>query len=214
MAVSSAAGPPPPDCLVKPDYLQLRLPPLGFKWVEGNQPDGECKGVHAKKWLRQRAGSLNLFVSADGPSGSGRYWKVTIGVAKIEQAKPTRGICLITSTVGWRTLQEWKRGSLAWLDDLDHDGRAELIVWNSFPLREDASPADYGLTAWVYRVDSENSLTLEWNLSRKMAAAIELAYRSPLGGTTPYNPSQRAEAAEALKRFVDKRCSAVEYSRC
>ena len=202
-----AGGSFQPTCLVRPDHLQLRLPHHGFKWAEGEQSSGGCKGVPAKKWLRQGSGSFNLFVSGDGPSGSGRYWKVTIGVAKSKESKPTRGICLVTSTVGWRTLQQWKKAPLAWLEDLDHDGKAEVIVWNSFPIREEASMAEYGLMAWVYRIESENSLALDWNLSRKMAAEIAETYRSPLDSKATYSRPLRAEAAEALERFVDKRCS-------
>ncbi|MGH9971518.1 MAG: hypothetical protein ACREBG_27490 [Pyrinomonadaceae bacterium] len=197
----------PPPCLVRPDHFQLRLPRDGFRSPEGEQPRGRCEDVPARKWFRQPSGSLDLFVYADGPSGSGRYWNVTIGVAKRQESKPIRGTCLITSTVGWRTLQQWKKTPLAWLDDLDDDGKAELIIWNSFPLREGASMAEYGLMAWVYRVDSENSLVIDWNLSRKMAREIAGAYRSPLDSTASYLAPLRTEAAQALERFVDERCS-------
>lgn len=197
----------PPPCLVRPDHFQLRLPRHGFKWPKGEEPRGSCQDVPAKKWFRQPSGSFDLFVYADGPSGSGRYWKVTIGVAKRQQSKPIRGICLVTSTVGWRTLQQWKKAPLAWLDDLNDDGKAEFIIWNSFPLREEASMAEYGLMAWVYRVDSENSLAIDWDLSRKMAGEIAEAYRSSLDSATPYPGPLRAEAAEALEQFVDERCS-------
>lgn len=159
------------------------------------------------KWIRQPSGSFDLFVHADGPSGSGRYWKVTIGVAKKKQSRPVRGICLLTSTAGWRTLQEWKKTPLVWIDDLDDDGKAELIIWNSFPLREEASLAEHGLMAWVYRVDSENSLEIDWDQSRKMARELAGAYRSSINPATSYLRPLRTEAAEALERFVDEQCS-------
>ena len=197
----------PPPCLVRPDHFQLRLPSHGFRWLQGEEPAGRCEDVPAKKWLRQPSKSFDLFVFADGPSGSGRYWNVTIGVQKKQQSNPIRGICLNTSTVGWRTLQQWKRVPLAWLDDLDDDGNAEFIIWNSFRLREEASMAEYGLMAWVYRVESENSLAIDWDLSRKMATEIAQKYRSSPDLTTPSLGPLRAEAAEALERFVDGRCS-------
>jgi len=99
---------------------------------------------------------------------------------------------------------------LSWLDDIDNDGRAELIIWSSFPLREDPSLAEYGLIAWVYRLTSENSLAIDWGLSRRMAREIAEAYRSPLDSTDPYPGPLRTEAAEALERFADERCNMLE----
>jgi hypothetical protein len=117
----------------------------------------------------------------------------------------------MTNTSGWRTLQRYKQAPLPWLDDLDNDGRAELIIWSSFPLQEDASSADYGLIAWVYRLTSEDSLTIDWGLSRQMAREIAAAYRSPLYSTgSPYLRPLRSKAAEALERFADDRCSVLQ----
>ena len=200
LAVGGDSSPLP--CLMRPDHFQISLPRKGFTWLDGDELSGGCGNVPAEKWIRNSSGSFDLFVYANGPSGSGRYWKVMIGVARRQHSKPIRGVCLRTSTVGWRTLQRYKRAPLAWLDDLDKDGKAEFILWSSFPLREDASLAEYGLMAWVYRVDSENSLAIDWELSRKMAREIAKAYR-----TTSYPGPLRAEAAAALERFVDERCS-------
>jgi hypothetical protein len=112
--------------------------------------------------------------------------------------------------VGWRTLQRYKKTPLPWLDDLDNDGRAELIIWSSFPLQEDASLADYGLIAWVYRLTSEDSLAIDWGLSRQMAREIAEAYRAPLEPLDSYLGPLRTKAAEALERFADKACSALQ----
>jgi len=196
-----------PPCLMKPDYFDIRLPRHGFMWLEDEEFSGGCEDVPAKKWIRKPSGSFDLFVYADGPSGSGRYWNITIGVAKRQQSKPIRGICLMTSTVGWRTLQQYKNSPLAWLDDLDGDGKAELIIWTSFPLREESSMAEFGLMGWVFRVASEDSLVIDWVLSRKLAREIAESYRSPLDSATPYPGTLRAEAAEALQLFVDERCT-------
>jgi len=200
----------PPPCLMMPDQLEMRLPSRGLTWLQGEDLRGTCGDVPAKKWIRNHSGSVDLFVYADGPSGSGRFWNITVGVAKRQHLKPTLGVCLVTSTVGWRTLQRYKRAPLSWLDDLDNDGRAELIIWSSFPLREDASLAEYGLIAWVYRLTSENSLAIDWGLSRRMAREVAEAYRSPLDSTDHYLGPLRTEAAEALERFADERCSMLE----
>lgn len=194
-----------PECLVRPGHLQLRLPTQGFKWAKGDEARGRCGVVRARQWIRQSSGAVELFVYAHGPSGSGRYWDITVGVARKNQSKPSRGLCLTTSTLGWRTLQQ--KTPLLWLDDLDNDGKAEIIIWNSFPIRERASMAEYGLMAWVYRVDSENSLSLDWSLTRKMASQIALEYRSRVKSSISSLAPLRVAAAEALERFAAEPCS-------
>ncbi len=204
-----AGGPSSPHCLMGPDHLDIRLPRHGFVWLEGEELSGRCEDVPVGKWIRKPSGSIDLLVYADGPSGSGRYWNVTIGVAKRHEPKPVRGVCLMTSTVGWRTLQQYKNSALPWLDDLGGDGKAELIIWTSFPLREDASMAEYGLMAWVYRLASEDSLAIDWGLSRRMAREIAEQYRSrsPLEAATPWPGPLRAEAAAALDLFANEGCT-------
>ena len=198
----------PPPCLMSPNHLEMRLPDRGFTWLPGEDFGGTCEMVPAKKkWARSPFGSADLFVYADGPSGSGRIWNVTVGVAGRQHSKPTRGVCFTTSTLGWRTLQGYKKTPLPWIEDLDHDGKAELIIWSSFPLREDASWAEYGLVAWVYRLTSTNSLAIDWGLSRRMAREIAEAYRSSLDSTAGPLAPLRTEAAEALERFAEERCS-------
>jgi len=197
----------PQPCLMIPDRLEMRLPSRGLTWLQGEDLKGTCDDVPAKKWIRNHSGSVDLFVYADGPSGSGRFWNITVGVAGGQHLKPTLGVCIVTSTVGWRTLQQYKRAPLSWLDDLDNDGRTELIIWSSFPLWKDSSLAEYGLIAWVYRLTSEDSLAIDWGLSRRMAREVAEAYRSPLDSTDTYLGPLRAEAAEALERFADERCN-------
>lgn len=196
-----------PPCLMKPVRIEMCLPSRGLTWLPGEDIDGACDKVPAMKWRWSPAGAGNLFVYADGPSGSGRFWNVTVGMGAREQSKPTRGVCFTTSTVGWRTLQQYKKTALPWLEDLDHDGKAEVIIWSSFPLREDATMAEYGLTAWVYRFTPEKSLAIDWNLSRQMAREIAEAYRAPLDSKDRVLGPLRAQAAEALERFADQQCT-------
>src|SRR4030042_6476294 len=92
----------PSRCLMQPHYLEMRLPSHGFTWLQGEDSSGRCDNVPQGKWIKKSAGALDLFVYARGPSGSGRYWEVTIGVGEKGQSKPQRGICLTTSTIGWR----------------------------------------------------------------------------------------------------------------
>jgi hypothetical protein len=199
---------PSPLCLMQTDYFEMRLPDTGFTWLPGEELSGSCEEVPEKKWIRKPSGSLDLYVYTDGPSGSGRSWNVTVGVGGGNHSKAIRGICLRTSTVGWRTMRQYKRTPLPWLEDLDNDGMAEFIIWGSFPLHEDASIlADYGLVAWVYRLASENTLAIDWGLSQQMAREIAQTYRLKLDSTSGYTDKLRAAAAEALELFADKRCS-------
>jgi hypothetical protein len=220
-----AGDPVLPPCSMQTDRLEIHLPSRGFTWLPTENLSGRCADLPAKSWIRKRSGSLDLFVYADGPSGSGRYWNVTVGVAERQQSKPTHGVCLMTSTVGWRTLQQYERIPLPWLDDLDRDGSSELIIWDRFPLREEASLAEYSLVAWVYRLRSHDLLTINWDLSRRMARELAQAYRAPLDSTKlqpkvmprakrfyiPVNLGMlRAEAAKSLEQFADERCSMLQ----
>lgn len=192
---------------MQPSYLAMSMPDRGLAWLPGADFSGKCGDVPAKRWARQASGTVDLFVHTDGPEGSARYWSVKVGVGSEQRATPVRGVCLTTSTAGWRTLQRYEKGALRWLDDLDGDGRAELVVWDSFPLRDDASSTQYALVAWVYRLVSQDSLAIDWSLSRRLARSIAEHYRLPLAAAAPSLEKLRIEAAEALEGFAHDRCS-------
>lgn len=194
-----------PSCLMKPVHLKISIPDRGFKTLPGGNSNGLCGNTSVREWTRKTSGGVDLFLYAKGPEGSGRYWNVTVGIGTKQNRKPTRGVCLTTSTVGWRTLQQYKKG-LQWLDDLDGDGSAEFVVWDSFPLHDDVSLAEYAIVAWAYRFVSQNSLVIDWSLSRRLAQSIAKEYRSSPNSTAPYSVKLRTEAAEALEQFADERC--------
>jgi hypothetical protein len=129
-----------------------------------------------------------------------------VGVGTKQRTNLLRGVCLSTSTIGWRTLQQYKKG-LNWLDDLDGDGKVELIVWDSFPLNNDGSLAEYGLMAWVYRLSSKDLLIIDGVLSRRMAREIAEAYRSEPETAVLHYGKLRKTAAEALEQFAEGRCT-------
>jgi hypothetical protein len=202
----------PPPCLMQPADLAMSLPVSGFTWLPGQEFRGECHEISNNGWIRKVSGNVAMFLHADGPNGSGRYWNVTIGVGSNENSEPDRGVCLITSTVGWRTLQRYKGIALPWLDDLDGDGRAELIIWDSFGLREEPqSMAEFAIIGWVYRLVSNNLLAIDWKLSRSLARSIAVEYRSTSDIKDPSLVQRRRKAAEALERFADDR---IVFARC
>jgi hypothetical protein len=123
-----------------------------------------------------------------------------------KQQKVERGTCIWTSTVGWRTLQRYSMGPLPWLDDVDDDGRSEFILWDSFPLRDGASMAEYALIAWVYRLAPPDELVMDWELTRTFARSLAKEYRSPSEPPSGSPDGSRAKAAEALEEFAEERC--------
>jgi len=200
-------------CRMSPARLVMQLPDRGFTWLPGESHRGVCDVTPPRGWAPRPDSLGNLYVYADGPEGSGRYWTVVVGVSRRSSTGPIRGICLETSTVGWRTLQQFDRLPLPWLDDLDHDGNAELVIWESFPLRAEASEAEFGLVPWVYRRTTEDSLTIDWLLSRRMAREVAQAYRAPLAPPASGVQPLRTAAAEALEQFADERCQLESEAR-
>jgi len=165
-----------------------------------------CETPPTGKWTKAPLGALDLFVNSNGPGGSGRYWLITIGVAKRNQPAPTHHSCLTTSTLGWRTLRKYKNGPLPWHGDLDNDGKAELIIWNSFGLRKEAPYTESGLMAWVYRYAAEYTFEIDLRLSRRMAREIANAYRTPLDPGKSPRQDIRIQFARTLETFSKDHC--------
>jgi hypothetical protein len=187
---------------LQPGRSVICLPDTGFSWSDGEEAGDRCDTTLPEKWVRKSSGSQDLFVSADGPAGSGRFWTVTVGIGDKQHALPVRGVCLKTSTIGWRTLQNYSKGALSWLEDMDGDGRAEFILWDSFPLSDPImSMAEYGLVAWVFRPASTDSLVIDPDLSRIMAESLAKEYRMPLDGASDTLLKLRFRAAEILDKF-------------
>ena len=159
------------------------------------------------RWLRNPAGHHALFVHADGPSGSGRFWRISVGVADSGEVAPARGFCLETSTAGWRTLQRFGRTPLPWLLDLDADRKPELIVWDSFAVSQEATASEFGLVAWVYQFDPPSTFTLDGDASRVLAHELAAAYRAPLETPAHSLARARAAAARALEAFANAECT-------
>ena len=203
---------PLPSCLMQPVARSILIPNSGFTWLPDGGFTGKCEDIPVDGWSRKKSGALNLSILTDGPKGSGRFWTVVVGVTAEQQSRPARGTCISTSTVGWRTLQHYSKGPLPWMDDVNNDGEVEFILWDSFPLHEEASMAEYALVAWVYRLAPPDELVIDWELSRELAQSLAKEYRSPLDSTAESLGELRAQAAEALVKFAEERCS-VTHTR-
>jgi hypothetical protein len=90
------------------------------------------------------------------------------------------------------------------MDDLDNDSAPELIVWDSFPLKQEATAAEFGLNAWVYQVGARGEFAIDWKLSRRLAGELATAYRAPFDSGLR---QLRNSAAQALDAFATGKCA-------
>jgi hypothetical protein len=195
-------------CLMEPEFVAMETPVTGFRWISGDDINDKCDSIPASGWESLPCGDFDLMVHTSGPFGSLREWNIFVGVGPKNIHKPTRGFCLSTSTVGWRTLQTYPILPLPWIGDRDHDGNAELIIWSSFPLREEASLAEFGVIAWVYKIDKNKNFIIDLKSSRILAGEIATAYRKSLGKpNSGYLQDERNNAACFLERFANAQCT-------
>ena len=203
----------PPACLMQPAWQSIHIKDGEFKWLRDGKVGEPCDNLPSDGWSRRSAGPGDLHVHADGPMGSGRFWTVTVGVSGKQGSQPTHGVCLSASTLGWRTLQRFSKGPLTWLDDVNNDGRAEFILWDSFPLHNEGTMAEYALMAWVYRLVAPDSLVIDLDLSRNLARLLAKEYRTSSENDKGYLGDLRNQAAVSLERFAEYRCSLVSGYR-
>lgn len=195
---------PKETCRMTIPWAQAALPESGLAWLTGEERSGPCPTVTGV-FQRQPLGDGDLLVNADGPEGSGRYWTVTVGLAQRGQTQPQRGLCLTTSTVGWRTLRDFGGRPLPWIEDVDGDGRPELVLWASFQIEASESPAAAGLAAWAYDVDAVG-LRLDLPATRKLAGDLAAAYAAELPDGNALTESLRRAASGQLRALAEGRC--------
>lgn len=186
-------------CPIWPPEPAIHFPSRGIAHVTRVRCDDSTRDPTGP-WQTRRIGNMELRIAPTGPSGGGRYWKLI--VAEVDSAGAIqRGFCLHPTTIGRQTLEVG--GSpfeLTWLDDRDHDGHVELIVWSSFPLTREATGAEYGLSAWVYEFES-TFFTFDRVQSRALAGELANVYRRPAGGRALR--ALRARAADLLQGIAD-----------
>jgi hypothetical protein len=194
-------------CLMSPPYQIIEIPAQGFKSIDDELFVDSCTTVADSMWMKHSAETFNLLVAADGPHGSGRYWNLSVAITDPGETKPRRGLCLNTTTIGWRTLLKFNKLPLLWLDDRDNNGQPEVIIWDSFPFHEEASLAEFGLIGWVYEVNYKGILSINWLLSRGLAAEIAHAYRQPVNAAGDKFQRLRDQIARQLERFASGKCN-------
>jgi hypothetical protein len=206
---AEAKGGQVPRCIMRPGRVVMQVPKRGFEWLQGEDFQGACDAVPDDGWVSLPSKMLDVFVHTEGPSGSGRYWTITVGVAVKGEKKPARGFCLQTSTVGWRTLQQFGKLPLPWIEDRDRDGTVELLIWDSFPLRAGSSSlAEFGLIAWAYQVDAKGRFAIDWRKTRYTAVELAASYRTTLAAGRQATQALRDAAAQALEDFASGACTA------
>ena len=155
--------------------------------VESLEVEGAAKpAVQAGK-----ASDLEFEVRAYGPGGSGRYWTVMVQVGG-------RGVCLETSTPGFRTISGTKAIAkllpLAWARDVDGDGKSDVVIWGSIAASDGSDKRDYALSAQVYTL-GDNGLEPSESLSKTLRTEIAATYRE---AAREGDAEQRVKLAELL----------------
>ncbi len=194
------------ECLLKPKRLNIQVSDDGLNWLAGEEFSGSCNKVPANEWNIHQLNTTKVWEATNGPSGSGRYWNITIGLSNNLASHPVKGFCLYTSTIGWRTLQRYDRTPLPWINDLDEDGKPEFLLWDSFPLSDELSTGQFGLVAWVYKLTEKNNFKLDWDLTKKMASELAEAYRQPIEDQIFGLSNLRKKAAEGLNALASGKC--------
>lgn len=177
MVSVACASAVPPECPTGPLHLVSPVPVSGMTWLEGEENSGRCDAISHANWSSSKPNDSEVWVHADGPSGTGRYWLATVGLRKNPDPCPTRGFCLWASTVGWRTLQSYHRAPLPWLPDVDGDGKLGFLLWDGFPLKQQITIADYGPVLWIHRNVNGTISSLDRILTRQFARELSGAYR-------------------------------------
>jgi hypothetical protein len=193
------------NCQMQASYSIIDFPVSGLTWLPNQTHSGVCPDTALNLW-KPIQNNQHIMVHADGPHGSGRYWTITVVIPGMSQNRKERGACLKTTTLGWRTLQHYWRTPLPWLADLDSDRQAEIIIWDSFPLIENATQADYALMAWVYRLVNNSSLKLDRELSRQLAAELSTAYQVEIPEASDSLLMRRDRASKLLDSFAQQQC--------
>jgi len=192
------------ECLFSPPMQLLPFPEKGFDAL--NDYVFNCEYSNELNWEKLRGKDYNLFVHADGPEGSGRFWSISYGFSPGKKDIPDKGICLISSTTGWRTLRKYE-SPIFWAADIDKDGNPEIIIWDSFYLDPDMpTNVETGIIAWVYKYIEGKGFELSIALSKKVISTILVAYNNEIEGADSYLIEKRLMASEALSDFLNNKC--------
>lgn len=185
--------------IIEPIFTEKSFPNDSINWVTGDEFEGVCEQIDDSLWKKCYGKKFDLYSRAQGPSGSARFWTITVGIKQKDDEKVKRGICFNTSTVGIKTLGSFNGPDIC--EDINQDGNPELCIWSSFKLHDDASHAEYGIMIWIYQITLKN-MKIDWNLSRKMASEIAVEYRKPIDSENRILRQNRMKAADILESFA------------
>jgi len=188
---------------MRPPAFSWKLPAADFASLDVDATGASCGDALLGEWQQGGVAACNLFVVANEPQGSGRFFSVAFGVSDRNGAKPTRLRCLSTTTVWWRTLPSVSRELLMWPDDVEGDGNSEVMLWDSSRLHRSATQAEHGLMPWVCRfaTPATLTLTLDPDMSRVMAGSLARKSRAPAlaaDGSTEALPQRAARELQAF----------------
>jgi len=119
-------------------------------------------------------GGVPARLTLDGPGGSGRFWALDFSVGTGDHE---RYACIQASTVGFRMINDAAKplAPLPWLEDIDQDGTAELIVWDRLPWGQ--SEVENALFPVVYVLDGD-ALVRRDDRARVLFDRVAAVYRA------------------------------------
>jgi hypothetical protein len=199
-------------CLIDAAPRAPLMSSLRPRWLAGEERRGPCDANGESREevtvVTERAAPDPFTIRAEGPSGSGRYWKVAVSWPSQEG---TRGFCFLTSSAGWRQigadkrLAEAIRPLIEWLQDVDGDGRQELVVRSTLELSDAASLDDIAIMLAAYDRAGDH-FELDAASTRALRAKLAHAYQVAADRSDPQS-KERAHFGRAAARLRTASCA-------
>jgi len=198
-------------CPFWPKHREVDVPASGFVVLGWNATPSTCDHDTLGRWVKESGPDHDLFLHLDGPHGSHRDWTIHVGIGPTGSEAPQRGVSFESSTVAWGTSADFRGVRLPWLEDVDGDGRVEVIVWDSVSVLsgDDETPPQFpaALVGWAYEITTDARLVSDWPATRRTMVDISDVYRR-----TARSPDARhsygyaARFARRLDEFSRGRC--------
>jgi hypothetical protein len=199
------------DCPFWPKHREVDVPASGFVVLGWNATPSTCDHDTLGRWVKESGPDHDLFLHLDGPHGSHRDWTVHVGIGPTGSEAPERGVSFESSAVAWGRSADFRGVRLPWLEDVDGDGRVEVIVWDSVSVLsgDDGTPPQFpaALVGWAYEITTDARLVSDWPATRRTMVDISDVYRRTARSLDArHSYGYAARFARRLDEFSRGRC--------